>query len=89
MNKLQTFGLLAVLSTLAAAGATVPAFAQNILGFSGGPFSGGTISQGGAGLVYISNDGLKSFSTCASAIGRLEITGDASAEMVETGCSAL
>ena len=43
MNKLQTFGLLAALSSVAAIGAIAPAFAQVL--------TGGTASSGTAGFT--------------------------------------
>ncbi len=63
MNKLQTFGLLAALSSVAALGAIAPAFAQVI--------SGGTVSSGTAGFTGASDSsGNMAASTGGSATGQ-------------------
>ena len=63
MNKIQTFGLLAALSSVAALGAIAPAFAQVI--------SGGTVSSGTAGFASAANsNGDMTASTGGSATGQ-------------------
>ena len=65
MNKLQTFGLLAALSSVAAIGAIAPAFAQVI--------SGGTVSSGTAGFTGATDaNGDQTAATGGSATGQTD-----------------